>query len=127
MLAGHRQFFCISAVWRCELLQAPGAPCYGSRLKCFESRSALLLLSIRKRWSRLRIFSGHSLLALLSIPLDLGILDAQSVSQRIKANLPAEDEIRFESINEDSNGSMRLLHKNARIETSDMVISADEI
>ncbi|MFL6451717.1 MAG: LPS-assembly protein LptD [Bryobacteraceae bacterium] len=59
----------------------------------------------------------------MNAPLTFG----QSINHQLKADLPAEDEIRFESITENSNPPMRLLHKMARIVTSDMVISADEI
>ncbi len=52
---------------------------------------------------------------------------AQGPSRPVKADLPAQDEIRFYSITEDSNGSLRYLHKDAKIETSDFDLSADEI
>ncbi len=44
-----------------------------------------------------------------------------------KANLPAENEIQFNAVNQDSNGPWRYLHLEAKIETSDMLITADEI
>jgi LPS-assembly protein len=56
-----------------------------------------------------------------------GALLAQSSIQPRKADLPGPDEIAFHYLHADSNGSMRYLHKNASIETSDFVISADEI
>ncbi len=59
--------------------------------------------------------------------MNVPFLKGQSVNHQLKADLPGEDEIRFESITEDSNPPMRLLHKMAKIVTSDMVISADEI
>lgn len=101
--------------------------CYGSRLKPFLSRSSPDSLLTRKSIPRLGNFSAIGLLVVAALLLNGLRLSAQSTNHQLKANIPAEDEIRFESINEDSNGSMRLLHKNARIETSDMVISADEI
>ncbi|HEX5543892.1 MAG TPA: putative LPS assembly protein LptD, partial [Nitrospira sp.] len=55
------------------------------------------------------------------------LLCGQSINHQLKAEVPAEDEIRFEGITQDSNPPMRLLHKMAKIVTSDMVISADEI
>ncbi len=45
----------------------------------------------------------------------------------MKADGPAPDEMIFHSLHMDSNGSMRYLHKPASIETSDFIISADEI
>ncbi len=47
--------------------------------------------------------------------------------QPAKRNLPAPDEIELQAVTQDSNGSLRYLHHDAKIETSEMSISADEI
>jgi LPS-assembly protein len=65
--------------------------------------------------------------AFWALVLNGALLCGQSINHQLKANVPGEDEIRFEAITEDSNPPMRLLHKMAKIVTSDMVISADEI
>ncbi|MGI9074884.1 MAG: LPS-assembly protein LptD [Bryobacteraceae bacterium] len=52
---------------------------------------------------------------------------AQAPAHPAKADLPAENEIRFHAVREDSNGPWRYLHHAAKIETSDMVITGDEI
>ncbi|MBV9306412.1 MAG: LPS-assembly protein LptD [Acidobacteriaceae bacterium] len=52
---------------------------------------------------------------------------AQSAVRPQKADIPAADEIRLEGLHQESNGSMRYLHKPSRIETSDFILSADEI
>jgi LPS-assembly protein len=44
-----------------------------------------------------------------------------------KPDIPPQDEIWYRSITEDSNGEIRLLHGNAKLETSDFSLSADEI
>ena len=60
---------------------------------------------------------------LLAVRLSPG----QSSIQSKKADLPAADEIRFEGLHQESNGSMRYIHKPARIVTSDFSLAADEI
>ena len=55
------------------------------------------------------------------------LLLSQSAVQPRKADAPGPDEIAFHYLRADSNGSMRYLHKNASLETSDFVLSADEI
>jgi LPS-assembly protein len=52
---------------------------------------------------------------------------AQTAAHPKKADLPSENEIRFQAVTQDSNGPWRYLHYTAKIETSDMVITADEI
>lgn len=52
---------------------------------------------------------------------------AQVPAHPKKADLPAENEMRFHAVTEDSNGPWRYLHHEAKIETSDMVITGDEI
>ncbi|MBV8831934.1 MAG: LPS-assembly protein LptD [Acidobacteriaceae bacterium] len=52
---------------------------------------------------------------------------AQTSHGPAKANLPPADEIWYHSVTEDSNGPMRYLHGAAKIELSDVSISADDI
>ena len=52
---------------------------------------------------------------------------AQAPVRPKKADLPAENEIRFQAVTQDSNGPWRYLRRGAKIETSDMLITADEI
>ncbi len=54
-------------------------------------------------------------------------LAAQTASPPLKANLPPIDEIWYGGIHEDSNGEWRYLKRAARVQTSEMSISADEI
>jgi LPS-assembly protein len=52
----------------------------------------------------------------------------QSVPRPKKADMPPEDEIRFSAINnQESNGPWRYLKNGAKIQTTEMMISADEI
>src|SRR3954447_11497748 len=127
MLAGHRGYRWIRFAYACASLQAQQTSCYGARLKPFVSRTSPDLLSTRNRGPRLGNFSIYSFLVCWVLLLNAPLLQGQSIDHQIKSNLPAEDEIRFESIAEDSTPPMRLLHKMAKIVTSEMVISADEI
>lgn len=54
-------------------------------------------------------------------------MSAQIPEHPAKADLPKENEIRFEAVTQDSNGPWRYLHHAAKIETAEMLITADEI
>src|SRR3954453_8810639 len=127
MLAGHLGFLWIRLASACTSLQAQQASCYGARLRSFVSRTSPEFLSTRNRGPRLGKFSIYSFGVLSALLLNGVLAYGQSINHQLKSNLPAEDEIRFESIAEDSTPPMRLLHKMAKIVTSEMVISADEI
>src|SRR3954452_12194661 len=127
MLAGHRGFLWIRLASACARLQARQASCYGARLKHPVPRSSPEFLSTRNCGPRLGNFSNYSFVLVSVLLLNAPFAGGQSIDHQLKATLPGEDEIRFESITEDSSPPNRLLHKMARIETSDMVISADEI
>src|SRR3954454_17200892 len=108
-------------------LQARQASCYGARLKHPVPRSSPEFLSTRNCGPRLGNFSTYSFVLVFALLLNAPFAGGQSIDHQLKATLPGEDEIRFESITEDSSPPNRLLHKMAKIVTSDMVISADEI
>ena len=52
---------------------------------------------------------------------------AQTPAAPAKPDIPPKDEIWYHSVTEDSNGEIRLLRGNAKLETSDFSLSADEI
>jgi LPS-assembly protein len=54
-------------------------------------------------------------------------VQGQTAARRIKADLPAQDEIQMKGVINESDGSIRHLRGNAEVETSEMIISADEI
>ncbi|MDQ2843144.1 MAG: hypothetical protein M3Y72_19315, partial [Acidobacteriota bacterium] len=54
-------------------------------------------------------------------------VSAQVLNRPAQADLPPKDEIWFGGINEDSNGEWRYLKRSAKVQTSEMSISADEI
>ena len=56
-----------------------------------------------------------------------GAAAAQTPSHPVKADLPPEDEIWYHAVQQESNGSMRYLRGSAKIELSDLSISADDI
>lgn len=72
-------------------------------------------------------FSSKLFAILLAFVFFAASTFAQTASRPLKADLPAENEIRLGSVTQDSNGNMRFLHKEARIETSEVLITADEI
>ncbi len=55
------------------------------------------------------------------------VTKAQTVIHPLKPDIPPADEIWYESVTEDSNGEIRILHGDAKLETSDFSLSADEI
>jgi LPS-assembly protein len=57
----------------------------------------------------------------------LSPLAAQTSKHVLKADRPAQDEIRMQAVKQDSNGVMRYLRGAAVLETTEMKISADEI
>jgi LPS-assembly protein len=58
----------------------------------------------------------------------VALAPAQSVPRPPKADMPAEDEIRFSAVdNQESETALRYLRGGAKIQTSEMSISADEI
>jgi LPS-assembly protein len=93
-------------------------------LKFFSLFLSLKLLSSRKSRTCLEHFAIGLFSALFAGALPVF---GQAATQPMKANHPAPDEMAFHYLHADANGSMHYLHKNASIETSDFVISADEI
>ncbi len=113
-----------------------GSACYGFRLsprselkrfQYFIPSASLFIplasLSTRKCEICLEQFFGRLFLLAVLLPFCSLRLSAQTV----KANLPPQDEIWYGGILEDSNGEWRYLKKDARVQTSEMSISADEI
>ncbi len=103
--------------------------CYGARLKPLAGLLSLpVSLSIRSSPYCPEHFS--SVLIWIAAIAALGLaptLNAQTATTPKKADLPSENEIRFQAVTQDSNGPWRYLHHEAKIETSDMLITADEI
>ena len=105
------------------------ASCYGFRLSRFDrSHASPASLSNKNSNFCLEHFS-HPMLWMSGFVLFavLPTASAQAPARPNKADLPPETEIRFQAITQDSNGPWRYLHLDAKIETSDMVITADQI
>jgi LPS-assembly protein len=51
----------------------------------------------------------------------------QTASKPVRADLPPENEIWYHAVHQDSNGSLRYLRGEAKLQTSEMTISADAI
>ncbi len=66
-------------------------------------------------------------LALLAFAVNRPLAAQAAGAGAQKANLPPRDEIWYGSIHQDSNGEWRYLKRDARLQTSEMLISADEI
>lgn len=52
---------------------------------------------------------------------------AQAPAHPIKANLPPQDEIWYRAVHQESNGNLKYLRGDAKLEMSDMSLSADDI
>ena len=107
--------------------------CYGFRLS-LSSRlgqgypATPVFLFTRKHRVCLEHFAFKLLLALVSSFLALTPeASAQTASHAVKADLPPQDEIWYGGLNQDSNGELKYLKGDARVRTSEMTISADEI
>ena len=108
-------------------MRIPAAPCYGSRLKLSPPVHSLDLLSTRNYRVCREQFSVSPIVLLFTLFLLAfsGVANGQNAIK--KPNL-SEDIIRLYSLDkEESKGAWRYLRHNARIETSSIVISADEI
>src|SRR5947209_267443 len=129
MLASH---FALVAIIRGSLgksLRRHNGPCYGSRLKPFV-RFHSSPASVSNKNSRFcpQHFSAVVIsLLVLALFVFARTASAQAPVRPKKADLPAENEIRFQAVTQDSNGPWRYLRRGAKIETSDMLITADEI
>ncbi len=111
-----------------SLLPSGGA-CYGFRLtSCPASQDPPVSLSTRKCNPCLEHFSGKLFFLLLTLVfVQARVACAQAASHPAKADLPRNDEIRLSSVTQDSKPPWRYLKGTAKVETSEMAISADEI
>jgi LPS-assembly protein len=128
MLASHLLLVAITHGSLGKSLQRHNRPCYGSRLKPllrFHSSPAY----VSNKNSRFCPEHFSPVLALLAVALLAFARGAfaQAPNRPKKADLPAENEIRFQAVTQDSNGPWRYLRLGAKIETSEMLITADEI
>ena len=102
--------------------------CYGFRLKLSPPRSiSLVSVSIRKCEDCLEHFLCNLLFLLaaaLCVPL---AASAQAAVKPAKADLPPQNEIWMSAVTQDSNEEWRYLKGSAKVETSEMTISGDEI
>ena len=129
MLASHEKSKAVVRVDTVTLLQLAKSSCYGFRL----NHLARLNVPPAHLSSRLgAICREHFSLKLCNVFfltfLVLGTLvSGQTTRRSLKADLPAQDEIRLRAVSQDSNGSMRYLRGAAEIETTEMKITADDI
>jgi LPS-assembly protein len=109
-----------------------GPSCYGSRLSSsrtltFERTSTpLVILSIKKCQVCLEQFSLKLFFSLILLFLLGSPLVAQVVVPK-KADLPPLNEIWYGGINQESNGEWRYLKRDAKVQTTEMLITADSI
>ena len=129
MLTGHPALFAVTVDSARKSLLLPRAPCYGFRLTpSYALHFPPVSLSNRKphvclEHLLLKLF--FSLVAVLFVPI-CG-LRAQIPAHPQKSDLPAEDEIRLWGTLQDSNEEWRYLKGSAKVETTEMVLTADEI
>jgi len=87
----------------------------------------LICLSNRKGDFCLEHFSGNLFVFLAALALSASLLPAQSVNRPAKADLPPEDEIWYGAVLQDSHQEWKYLKGGAKLQTSEMSITADEI
>ncbi len=119
---------------RANLLPRNAGACYGFRLSPSRSpqlsRTTTIPVFLHTRNSPLCLQQIYKRLFFASLLLFLVLAKsapAQTVPRPAKANLPPEDEIWYGGIHEDSNGEWRYLKRDAKVQTSEMSISADQI
>jgi len=127
MLANHLASNRIAAS-ETKNLQLHCPPCYGFRLKLCSGQLVTLLSFITRKGKICREHSSYHLLFSLAGLLTFAFgAFAQSTAHPLKANEPPIDEIWYHAVHQESNGSMRFLRGAAKIELSDVSISADDI
>jgi LPS-assembly protein len=105
--------------------------CYGFRLSPLPARttqrkSSPLPVSNRKGEFCLEHFSGKVFFLLL-LSIFPSISRPQAVTHPLKADLPPVDEIWYSGLIQDDRSEWKYLKNSAKVQTSDMVITADEI
>ncbi len=133
MLASHVTLLVVLVFKLAKGLPTNGWACYGFRLSLSSAPKLFGILVVppvlhtkRSRVCPQQFFLSVFLLCGLVLPC-AGPAAAQTVSHPAKADLPPKDEIWYGGIHEDSNGSWRYLKRDAKVQTSEMSISADEI
>ncbi len=86
-----------------------------------------ICLSNRKCDFCLEHFSCNLFFFLAALALFASLLSAQNVKRPAKADLPPEDEIWYGAVLQDSHQEWRYLKGGAKLQTSEMSITADEI
>src|SRR5581483_4742677 len=155
MLASHVALIAIRSAKTRKLLRPKQPACYGFRLKvsfnCLATPSRRLgkslivskasfgrkaffvpqippvSVSTRKAKVCLEHFIYRLFFLLLLSLLGTSLAIAQTSTRPAKPDIPPQDEIWYRSVTEDSNGEIKLLHGDAKLETSDFSLSADEI
>ena len=128
MLASHFALIAIRSGKTRKLLRFQGSACYGSRLaSCPDLQIPPASVSTRKAKLCLEHFA-YKLFFLLMLSISAASLTlAQSANPPQKPEIPPEDEIWYHSVHQDSNGEVKTLRGDAKLETSDFSISADQI
>lgn len=129
MLASHLALFLTTHARLKRSLLLIGYACYGFRLNlCSALQIPLVPLSTRKRNVCLEHFSSKLFFLLVAgIFSHAPALYAQAAAHSPKANVPPLNEIWMSAVTQDSNEPWRYLKGSAKVETSEMSISADEI
>jgi LPS-assembly protein len=129
MLASHLALVAIVYALVKQSLRLYGRAWYGRRLqRPLLTPTPPVSLCTRKGNICREHFSPKLFFSLVA--LVLGLMDsavAQSANHPVKANMPAENEIWMSGVVQDSNNEWRFLKGAAKIQTSEMVISADRI
>ena len=128
MLASHLSSDPITAL-ETKSLQLHRPPCYGSRLELSSRQLLLILLSFLTRKGKIcrEHFSSQLLFSLAGLLAFAFGAFAQTAAHPLKADTPPEDEIWYHAVHQESSGAKRFLRGAAKIQLSDVSISADDI
>ncbi len=136
MLASHVTIGEIVRILFGPLLRLASRPCYGFRLNSILSQQLLPRTSANPSFqlsSRIVAFclehftsSSFFFFSLLGV-LFAAAASAQAPAHPLKADLPPKDEIWYSGVINESNGNLKNLRGTAKLETTEMVITADEI
>ncbi len=116
-----------------KLLPQSAGACYGSRLspslapKLFGFCNVPAFLSTRRYGVCLEQFLVELFLSLTILFFSSAPARSQVLNRPAQADLPPKDEIWYGAIHQESNGELKYLRRDARVRTSEMSISADEI
>ena len=101
--------------------------CYGLRLKVFTLLQSFLPFLVNRNSNFCKQHFSYFLFFLV-FGLFFNVPPvAAATGQTLHSDLPAKDEIRMEGVTNEANGAWHYLRRDAKVETTEMLITADQI